>query len=72
MGEQQGLIFYLVLVCVCSSMTVTGASRQDLQMPLKITGDFCSWRDRYVTEPRHAVLKIAGVGDWELNELIYG
>lgn len=29
-------------VCVCSSMTVTGASRQDLQMLLKITSGFCS------------------------------
>lgn len=30
------------------------------------------WRGRYVAEPRHAVLKIAGVGVWELNQIIYG
>lgn len=29
-------------------------------------------RGRYVAEPRHAVLKIAGVGVWELNQIIYG
>lgn len=42
MGEQKGLVFYLVVVCVCSSMTVTAASKWDLEMPLKIARGFCS------------------------------
>lgn len=42
MGEQQGLVFYPVVVRVYSSMTVTGASRWDLKIPLKIASGFCS------------------------------
>lgn len=64
MGEQQCLVFYLVVACVCSSMTVVDASRWDLEMPLKIASGFLLlWRGRCVPDPRHAVLKIAGVGD---------
>lgn len=40
------------------------ASRWDLEMPLKIASGFLLlWRGRCVPDPRHAVLKIAGVGD---------
>lgn len=37
MGEQQGLVFYLVVEQVCNSMAVTGASRWDL----KVASGFC-------------------------------